>query len=116
MLWISSLTALMMIIIGTLLPSAIFIPTSGLNLKLVDLPSTWQISSLILSCLVCGQQSSLIATIAYLTIGLFFLPVFQGGGSLCYILTPEFGYLIGFIPSILVITAIDNKKKKAKDK
>ena len=32
-------------------------------------------------------------------IGLFYLPVFHGGGSVGYILTHEFGYLLGFIPA-----------------
>ena len=43
--------------------------------------------------------------------GLFILPVFHQGGSLGYLLTPNFGYLLGFYP---LITIIDNLNKRNK--
>ena len=39
------------------------------------------------------------AATAYLTIGLFLLPVFHGGGNIEYIYNPSFGFLLGFIPA-----------------
>ncbi len=49
--------------------------------------------------LLCGSQIGTISAISYLLIGLFYLPIFHGGGSIGYILTHEFGYLLGFIPA-----------------
>ena len=49
---------------------------------------------------ICGSASSLIAVIAYITIGLLYLPVFTGGGSVGYLATPDFGYLAGFVPAV----------------
>tara|TARA_B100000965_G_scaffold211462_1_gene176693 strand:- start:104 stop:529 length:426 start_codon:yes stop_codon:yes gene_type:complete len=44
----------------------------------------------------------------YLIIGLFFIPVFHQGGSLGYLLIPNFGYLLGMYPLIKII---DNLNK-----
>ena len=52
-----------------------------------------------MTSLLCGAQIGTICAISYLIIGLFYLPVFHGGGSVGYILTHEFGYLLGFIPA-----------------
>ncbi|WP_269622856.1 biotin transporter BioY [Prochlorococcus marinus] len=98
----SALAGLLIILISGLLQSAIVMPTSQLGLKLIDLPSSWQVPGLLLVAVVCGPKSGLIATFAYLTIGLFYLPVFHGGGSIGYIATPDFGYLLGFIPAVWV--------------
>ena len=54
-----------------------------------------------MTSLLCGPQIGIICAISYLIIGLFYLPVFHGGGSVGYILTHEFGYLLGFIPAAL---------------
>ena len=94
-----ALTGLMLIIFGGLIPSAILIPKLDLSTSIIPLASTWQVSSLLLCSLVCGSRSSSIAAFAYLIIGLFYLPVFHGGGSVGYMLTPGFGYLAGFIPA-----------------
>ena len=47
----------------------------------------------------------------YLTIGLFFLPLFYDGGSLGYILTPNFGFLLGLYPMIIYINKLKSKNK-----
>ena len=89
----------MLIIICAMIPSSIILPQEDLSLSIVPLHSNWQIQGLLLTSLLCGAQIGTIATISYLIIGLFYLPVFHGGGSIGYILTPEFGYLLGFIPA-----------------
>ena len=43
--------------------------------------------------------------------GLFILPVFHQGGSLGYLLTPNFGYLLGLYPLIKIIDNLNNKNK-----
>ena len=40
----------------------------------------------------------------------FFLPVFAGGGGIGYVLTPGFGYLLGFV-FCAVFIATGNKKR-----
>ena len=89
----------MLIIIGAMIPSAIVSPQKDLSFSIIHLPSTWQIAGILLCSLLCGPQIGIISSLSYILIGLFYLPIFHGGGSVGYILTPEFGYLIGFIPA-----------------
>ena len=82
-----------------MIPSSIILPKEDLSLSIIQLHSNWQIQGLFLTSLLCGPQVGTISAISYLLIGLFYLPVFHGGGSVGYILTHEFGYLLGFIPA-----------------
>ena len=82
-----------------MIPSSIILPQEELFLSVIPLHSNWQIHGLLLTSLVSGHQIGTISAISYLIIGLFYLPVFHGGGSVGYILTHDFGYLLGFIPA-----------------
>ena len=103
----------MLIIIGAMLPSSIILPLEDLSLSISSLHSNWQIQALLLTSLLCGAQIGTICSISYLIIGLFYLPIFHGGGSIGYILTPEFGYLIGFIPAAWICGYLAQGKAKA---
>ena len=94
-----SITGVMLIIICSMIPSSMILPKEDLTLSIVPLQSNWQIPGLFLTPLLCGPKIGTISAISYLIIGLFYLPVFHGGGSVGYILTHEFGYLLGFIPA-----------------
>jgi len=99
-IWSGALAGLMMILVGGLLPSALIIPGQDLlSTRLFSLPSTWQVPSLLLAALVCGPRAAVIASVAYITVGLLYLPIFHSGGSFSYVTTPGFGYLIGFVPT-----------------
>jgi len=82
-----------------MIPSSIIVPQGDLSLSIIPLHSNWQIHGLLLTSLLCGPQIGTISAISYLILGLFYIPVFHGGGSVGYILTHEFGYLLGFIPA-----------------
>ena len=89
----------MLIIIFAMIPSSIILPQEDLSFSIVPLNSNWQIHGLLMTSLLCGPQIGIICAISYLILGLFYLPVFHGGGSVGYILTHQFGYLLGFIPA-----------------
>ncbi len=89
----------MMMLVGTFLPTGMLLPIAKYPPEILDLPITWQVPSLLLCALVCGPKSGTIAAIAYLTIGLFYLPIFQQGGYSDYVNEPSFGYIVGFIPA-----------------
>lgn len=97
--WSGALAGLLLILVGSLIPSALVLPQPDLPPSLLSLPSTWQVPALLICALVAGPRAGVIASVAYLTIGLVDLPVFHGGGGLAYLLTPGFGYLAGFIPA-----------------
>ena len=82
-----------------MIPAWIILPQQGLSLSIIPLNSNWQIQGVLMASLLCGPQIGPICAFSYLIIGLFYLPVFHGGGSIGYILTHEFGYLLGFIPA-----------------
>ena len=56
----------------------------------------------------CGALSQLI----YVALGLLGLPVFTAGGGFSYVLHPTFGFLLGLIPSALVIGLITRKNRR----
>ncbi len=98
-LWISSLASLLVLLVGTMIPSAILVISADLSPKILTLPTTWQASSLLLCALTCGPRAGVISSIAYITIGLFFMPVFHEGGGIDYLANPGFGYITGLIPA-----------------
>jgi len=96
--WSGALMGVLLIVVGGLVQAAI--PWPGPNgLVLLPLPITLQLAALLLTALVCGQRAATLAVVAYLSIGLFQIPVFHGGGGLPYLLDPGFGYLAGFVPA-----------------
>ena len=47
----------------------------------------------------------------YIFLGLFISPVFHEGGSIGYLLTPNFGYLLGVYPLINIIDNLNTRNK-----
>lgn len=92
---------LMFILVGGMLSSGLLVPIQSTQSQILALPSTWQVPGLLLCSLVCGQRSAVISAIAYLIIGIFYVPIFHNGGGIDYLKDPSFGYLIGFIPAAL---------------
>ena len=108
---IKILISLQTIFISSMIP-VFFNATFTNKLKLdIDTPITWQIPILILITLIFESKIVYKAFTIYLLLGLFFLPIFSQGGSLGYLLTPNFGYLIGIYPLINIINKLNNKTK-----
>ena len=103
----------MLIIICAMIPSSIILPQPDLSLSIIPLNSNWQIQGVLMTALLFGPQIGIICAISYLIIGLFYLPVFHGGGSVGYILTHEFGYLLGFIPAAWTCGYLSKKTPNA---
>jgi biotin transport system substrate-specific component len=96
--WSGAVAGLLLIVCGGLVQAAL--PGYGASgFALIPLPITLQVPALLLTALVCGPRSSLLAAVGYLTLGLFQLPVFHSGGGTGYLLDPGFGFLAGFIPA-----------------
>ena len=97
--WSGALAGLLLILVGGLVQAAIPWRSDGGSWELTTLPITLQVPALLLTALVCGPRSALLAAVGYLTLGLFQLPVFHAGGGTAYLLDPGFGYLAGFVPA-----------------
>ncbi|MEB3331227.1 MAG: biotin transporter BioY [Synechococcaceae cyanobacterium] len=96
--WSGAIAGLLLIVAGGLVPAAIPFP-DPVGWSLRPLGITLQVPALLLTALVGGPRSAILAAVAYLSIGLFQLPVFHGGGGIAYLLDPGFGYLAGFVPA-----------------
>ncbi len=59
---------------------------------------TYQIGAVLLTGCMGGKNAGALSQIAYVMLGLFWLPVFAQGGGIDYLYEPSFGYLLGFIP------------------
>ena len=106
------ITSLQVIIISTFIPVFISIPYSNKLIKTFEMPITWQVPSIIIITLLFNGRVVIKAFTLYLIIGLFFLPVFHEGGSVGYLLTPNFGYLLGTYALIKIIDILNKNNKK----
>ena len=109
---IEILISLQVIIISTFVPVYISIPFINKLPQTFEIPISWQVPSIIIITLIFKGEIVIKAFSIYLFIGLFILPVFQNGGSLGYLLTPEFGYLLGTYPLIKFIDKLNKKNNK----
>lgn len=111
--FIGFLICLEIIFIATMIPYKIGFSIKNIDLNIINFPITFQVTSFILLTSIFKGKLVIKAYITYLIIGLLFLPILYGGGSLGYMLTPNFGYLLGIIPLIIVINTL-NKTKELK--
>ena len=108
---IEIIVSLQLLIISTMIPVYMPIPFTEKSIINLEMPITWQIPIIILLTLIFSRKVVFTAFTIYIIFGLFIAPVFHQGGSLGYMLTPNFGYLIGIYP---LINIIDNLNKKCK--
>ena len=108
---IEVLISLQIIIISTFLPVFFSLPLTNKLISNIEMPITWQIPSIVIITLVFNGKVVIKAFSIYLTIGLFIIPVFHQGGSLGYLLTPNFGYLLGIYPLIKIIDSLNKRNQ-----
>ena len=98
------------LIISNMIPVYIPLQYIDKSSSSFELPITWQITTVILLTLIFYRRVVYKAFTVYLIIGLFLFPVFHQGGSLGYLLTPNFGYLLGTYPLIKIIDKLNKNK------
>lgn len=79
--WSGAIAGLLLILVGGLIQAAAPLPAADGAWTLATLPITLQVPALLLTALVCGPRSAMLAAVAYLSLGLSQLPVFHGGGA-----------------------------------
>ena len=106
---IEILVSLLSLVITTMLP--VYIPLQFINKSInsFEIPITWQIPTIILLTLIFQKEVVLKAFYIYIFLGLFIAPVFHQGGSIGYLLTPNFGFLLGVYPLIKIIDNLNNR-------
>lgn len=76
-----------------------------IRIPLGPIPFTLQVPMVLLAGMLLGKKLGLISITAYIFIGLIGIPVFAGAGGLGSLVSPSFGFVLGFIPGV-VITAV----------
>ncbi len=71
--------------------------SSKLMVEIGAVPITMQTLVVLLSGALLGKKKGTASQITYLFFGLFGLPWFSRGGGMAYVLSPTFGYILGFI-------------------
>ncbi|SHI42676.1 biotin transporter BioY [Lutispora thermophila] len=66
-------------------------------------PFTLQWMFVALSGMLLGAKLGAISMAVYIILGLIGLPVFAKGGGIGYVVSPTFGYLLGFIAAAYII-------------
>ena len=100
--------------------TAVIAVAAWIHFPLGGIPFTLQTLGICLTAGLLGWKRGLIATTAYLLLGLVGVPVFAGfTGGVGVLLSPTGGYLVGFLPLALVSGIAGEKfakKKGAKPK
>jgi biotin transport system substrate-specific component len=99
---IEILVSLQSLVISTMLPVYIPLPFVDESNNSYEIPITWQIPTIILLTLIFHKKVVFRAFSIYIILGLFIAPVFHKGGSIGYLLTPNFGYLLGLYGFIAI--------------
>jgi len=81
-----------------------------IKLPIGPVPISMQTVFVVLSGIILGRKA-VYSQLIYVLLGLLGLPVFTGGGGIGYILTPTFGYLVGFILASYLIGTLREKLK-----
>ena len=99
------------LVISTMLPIYIPLPFIDKSINSFEIPITWQIPTIILLTIIFHKKVVFRAFSIYIILGLFIFPIFHEGGSIGYLLTPNFGYLLGVYPLIKIIDILNTRKK-----
>ena len=108
---IEILVSLQSLVISTMLPVYMPLPFVDESNNSFEMPITWQIPTIILLTLIFHKKVVFRAFSIYIIFGLFIFPVFHQGGSVGYLLTPNFGYLLGLYPLIKIIDNLNTRNK-----
>ena len=108
---IEILVSLQSLVITSMLYVYIPLPFLNKSSNSFEMPITWQIPTIILLTLIFHKKVVFRAFSLYIILGLFMFPVFHQGGSIGYLLTPNFGYLLGMYPLVRIIDNLNNRIK-----
>ena len=87
--------------------------SSLIRLNVFSIPFTLQTLAVMLTACFLGSKKGLYVVMIYIFMGLVGLPVFTKGGGIFYIAEHTFGYIVAFIPAVIIIGL--NKAKASKN-
>ncbi|MFA7744266.1 biotin transporter BioY [Salinicoccus roseus] len=70
-----------------------------IRLPIGPVPVTMQVPMVLLAGLMLGPKLGALSALVYMLMGLVGLPVFAGGGGIGSLVSPSFGFIVGYIPA-----------------
>ena len=107
--FIETLISLQIIFISAFIPIFITFPNINNSNQSLEIPITWQIPTIILLSLLFSIKVVFRAVTIYIIFDFFYCQFFMTGVP-SYLLTPNFGYLIGIYPLITIISKLNKAK------
>jgi biotin transport system substrate-specific component len=104
-----ALIGLLLTIGGTWVEASIAGPAwiwSQDGIQVYPLGTSFQLAAVFLVSCAGGRNAGALSQIAYVVLGLTWLPIFTDGGGLDYVHESSFGYILGFIPGAWVCGTI----------
>lgn len=95
------LGAAAIVVLGTLLLAA----SAHVRIPFLPVPATFQSLTVALIAATLGARLGVATVALYIVEGLSGLPVFTNGGGLAYVMSPTFGFILGWLPMAFVIGA-----------
>lgn len=77
--------------------------SAKIKVEIGIVPITMQTLSVLLSGAILGAKRGALSQLTYLIFGLAGIPWFARGGGISYILSPTFGYILGFVFSAFIV-------------
>jgi len=74
-----------------------------LKIEIGPVPITMQTFAVLLSEALLGAKRGALSQIIYLLLGLSGIPGFSRGGEVAYLMSPTFGYILGFVFAAYVV-------------
>lgn len=102
MMTATSRDAVLDIGVGALRGSALLAISAYLAVPFWPVPMTLQTLVVLLLGSLAGPGAAVGAVVAYVAEGLAGLPVFSHGGGFSALFGPTFGYIVGFLPAVLI--------------
>ena len=89
---------------------ALLTVSSKISIPMVPVPFTLQSAVALLAGVCLGGQWSLCCMVVYILLGLLGVPVFATGGGIGYLVSPTFGFILGFVVGAFAASLIANRK------
>lgn len=96
----------------TALFAAIISISAYIRIPIGPVPLTFQSAAVLIAGYCLGYKYGALSTILYTAVGLAGLPVFASGGGPAYVLSPTFGYIIGFTVCSFITGFLSGFNKK----
>ncbi|KKK34089.1 hypothetical protein WN59_10895 [Salinicoccus sediminis] len=73
-----------------------------IRIPIGPVPVTFQVPMVLLAGFLLGPKLGALSTTVYMLVGLVGVPVFAGSGGIGSLMSPSFGFVIGFIPAAFI--------------